>query len=419
MGFLSEKPYTAVSSSIEAMTRHDSEQEDIVEIIELLDIIRLQPTGPTEAARALRKKLKYGSNQQQMRALIILETLVANGGKKLRPLYQDENLLERLRILATAQVSSPIVKKKVQSLFLGWHNEYKGVNGYEQLAALYKQLPLKRKPARNYADDEVDERDRYRQGGSNYSSGNLSGKRGSDISRDTGNARQYYSSSSRVSSNGNYGNTGNSTGSVSRSRSGSGTSRAYLPVTVAPISRLDSKEKAKIKSVLAEAQAASTDLSNALKMTNREEELSTENEEATEHFEKCKLLRRAVLKYIHSSESEDLIGALIHVNEELINSLQTYEEFSRPMDDDSDSEYDYDDEPEEGKSDSSIQQGMAKIQLDSGNITDSESENEFIPSQGPSPPKRRNPPPIPSKPKTLSHVETQDDDNPFGDSHVI
>lgn len=45
MGFLSDKPYTAVSSTIERLTDETHDDDDFSEIVELVDIIRIRTTG--------------------------------------------------------------------------------------------------------------------------------------------------------------------------------------------------------------------------------------------------------------------------------------------------------------------------------------------------------------------------------------
>lgn len=51
------KPYTAITVQIDRLTSEQYEEDDISGIIDLVDVIRIQDSGPTEAARALRKKL--------------------------------------------------------------------------------------------------------------------------------------------------------------------------------------------------------------------------------------------------------------------------------------------------------------------------------------------------------------------------
>lgn len=55
-------------------------------IPELTEAITLQGGGPTEAARCVRKQLKYGSVHGQKRTLTILGALVENAG----PRFQSE-----------------------------------------------------------------------------------------------------------------------------------------------------------------------------------------------------------------------------------------------------------------------------------------------------------------------------------------
>jgi LAS seventeen-binding protein 5 len=51
------KPYTAITVQIDRLTSEQYEENDIGGIVDLIEVIRIQESGPTEAARALRKKL--------------------------------------------------------------------------------------------------------------------------------------------------------------------------------------------------------------------------------------------------------------------------------------------------------------------------------------------------------------------------
>jgi hypothetical protein len=52
-----KKPYTAVTVQIDRLTSEQYEENDLSGIPDLVEVIRIQDTGPTEAARAIRKKL--------------------------------------------------------------------------------------------------------------------------------------------------------------------------------------------------------------------------------------------------------------------------------------------------------------------------------------------------------------------------
>ena len=51
------KPYSAVTAQIERLTGEGYEVDDLSGIVDLIEVINLQNSGPTEAARAIRKKL--------------------------------------------------------------------------------------------------------------------------------------------------------------------------------------------------------------------------------------------------------------------------------------------------------------------------------------------------------------------------
>lgn len=402
MGLLSDnKPYTAVTANIERLVSEEYPEDDVVEIIELVEIINIRPTGPTEAARALRKKLKYGNTHNKLRALTILDALIQNGGKQMSGLYRDANLLERLRLTATETTVDDRVKRKMKALFYGWSQDLKGVPGCEDLTRLYNELPQRTrraKPPPKYLHDSEEEEDRDHDHDHDSRVGSSSRRRRDDAEDAP------VSSSRRIHSR-----HGSTSSPFNRSRSNSLNDSPACKSKRKPAQRLSkadlAKERPRIQQVLAEANTAATNLNNALKLVNRELELATENEHATRCFKRCKVLRRQVLKYIHSIVSEDYLGSLIHANEELVTSLQLYDVMSQP---DSDSE----------KEDWKVDRRMRKLTLSDEGETESEgSEQEQSPPAAV--PKRRPPPPISPKPAHLrGHVKESDEENPFADSHV-
>lgn len=95
-----------------------------------------------------------------------------------------------------------------------------------------------------------------------------------------------------------------------------------------------------MKSHIAEALIAATNLVNTLQTINRERERISENATALQRFEACKQLRRKILRYIHHVESEQWLGSLLHANDELVTALMTFEQLDRSIDADSDSDDD-------------------------------------------------------------------------------
>lgn len=138
---LQKKPYSAVTVTIENLTGERYEEDDLSGIPELVEVIGLQGTGPSEAARAIRKKLKYGSVHRQIRALVILDGLIQNAGPRFQRAFADEPLLERLRVCGTSDLSDPDVKNKCRELFRQWA-QYANTAGLQQIARLHKVREL-------------------------------------------------------------------------------------------------------------------------------------------------------------------------------------------------------------------------------------------------------------------------------------
>jgi len=152
--FQQKKPYSAVTVAVESLTSEQYEEDDLSGIPDLVEAIKLQATGPAEAARAIRKKLKYGNVHRQIRALTILDGLIQNAGPRFQRTFADEMLLERLRVCGTSDLSDPLVKMKCKELFRQWAAEYKNTRGLEQVAALYKvhqTITFKYWPTYNFA----------------------------------------------------------------------------------------------------------------------------------------------------------------------------------------------------------------------------------------------------------------------------
>jgi len=137
MALSQKKPYSAVTVAIERLTAETYEEDDLSGIPDLVEVIKLQDTGPAEPARALRKKLKYGSAHRQLRALTLLDGLIQNAGSRFQRTFVDEPLLERLRVCGSSDLSDPDVKKKCRELFNNWA-QYKSVPGMERIAKLHK-----------------------------------------------------------------------------------------------------------------------------------------------------------------------------------------------------------------------------------------------------------------------------------------
>lgn len=433
MGFLSDKPYTAITANIERLVKSEYEEDDVCELPDLMEIIILRPDGPTEAARAIRKKLKYGTPHEQLRALTLLDAFVENGGKPFGALYRDEMLLERIRVTASGTV--PVdgkVKTKAQNLCIGWRNSFKNTPGYEKLSALSKQLPLRVKKERptprylqnddGYSEEEQDEDEDEPHVSSSrrIHSRNASASHSRSASNSYNDGRH-----SRTASGSGFKAPKENKVKSSRSRQAKSKGSGTPP----ELPRLNMMiEKPKIKQTLADSATAAINLKNALQLINLDRELPTENQEATDSFDRCRKLRRRVLRYIHSVEGDELLGPLIHANEELVAALKLYDQKTR---EDSDSDWrSQQSEDEEEISHATRRVGNMNIRdqqydddYDNASVSRSDSDYEE-PEPEPAHIKKRAPPPISPKPAGLRSPraavpDDDEDDDPFADSNQV
>lgn len=319
----SSKPYSAITVQINRLTSEHYEADDMSGIVDLIEVIRLQTGGPTEAARAIRKKLKYGSVDQQLRALTVLDGLIENAGPRFQRAFADEPLLERLRVCATDSLSDSEVKMKCQVLFRQWTVAYQSTQGMERIVALQKQLPKRKKPVTQAQSKVLQETER-------------------EANEDPFGSTEDESMS----------------GESSSIASPSLTPRSNAAASITPTPKyhpkklkLDKhskrsrsrtfnleKEKPQLLQAIASASVASTNLMNALKLLNREKLRVSEHAETVNRFETCKGLRRQILRYIQHVESEQWLGSLINANDSLVEALMAYEILDKSVDDDSDSE---------------------------------------------------------------------------------
>ncbi|KAI9733892.1 MAG: putative actin patch assembly and actin polymerization protein [Cirrosporium novae-zelandiae] len=395
--FSSPKPFSAVTVQIDQLTSEEFEENDLGGIPDLIEVIRLQSTGPTEAARALRKKLKYGNVHRQLRALTLLDGLIQNAGPRFQRVFADEPLLERLRVAGVDPVSDPEVKAKCRQLFGQWAVSYKGTPGMEGVAALYRQLPQRKKPARQQPSKVLKE----------------------------------------TEAEAGFGTTTTITGGVhSPTSSISGPSRplslSATPSLLSPTKNKNKKEKTKpfnlekekpeLQKAIGLASVASTNLMNALKFINRENNRVSEDKEASKRFEECKQLRRQILGYIQLIESEQWLGSLIHANDELVTALRAFELLDKSIEDDSDSEDAWED--------------SSAVKSSSAGKQDAADALAGLHLQSPSSPKSKPPrplsipiPPPPANGKERlqeseseseeSEVEEEDENDPFADRNAV
>lgn len=271
---------------------------------------------------------KYGSVDQQLRALTVLDGLIENAGPQFQRTFADEPLLERLRVCATDSLTDPEVKKKCQILFRQWAASYHTTAGMERIVALQKQLPKRKKQVTQAQSRVIQETERE---ANEDPFGNEDDNTGST----TGHAMGSLGSPSRnsFSSPSTAGSTLQSMPKASKSSKPEKLKNKHKHKAF----NLE-KEKPQLLQTIASSSVASTNLMNALKLLNRENIRVSQHAETINRFETCKALRRQVLRYIQHVESEQWLGSLINANDSLVDALMAFEILDKSVDDDSDSE---------------------------------------------------------------------------------
>ncbi|PQK16969.1 hypothetical protein BB8028_0007g01690 [Beauveria bassiana] len=328
------KPYSAVTATIENLTAESFAEDDLSGIVELIEAIELQASGPTEAARAIRKKLKYGNVHRQVRALALLDGLIQNAGPRFRRTFADEPLLERLRVCGSSDLTDAAVRSKCRELFREWA-QYAKTPGLERIARLHKELPKRKVGVTQQRSKVIRETEENPFG---------------DDEEEEATRRAADAAATATAPSSSAGPSHKSSRSTSLPSSGSGSTGLFSSLTKDSSSKKHSKkggkrkpfnleaEKEQMKTVIAESSIASINLLNALQSINREKERISANQTAVQRFETCKQLRRRVLRYIHHVEHEQWLGGLLHANDELVHALMTYEQLDQSIDADSDSD---------------------------------------------------------------------------------
>ncbi|KAJ7897086.1 hypothetical protein B0H14DRAFT_2676852 [Mycena olivaceomarginata] len=133
--FNREKPHSSITDWVDILTADSVADEAYDGSVYL----HSSPPSPTEASRAIRKKLKHGRPHQQYRAVVILKALVENCGHKFQTTFADAPLLETIKHLANDQMTDKKVKKKLTAYVEAMEREARRKAKQEREQAKEKQ----------------------------------------------------------------------------------------------------------------------------------------------------------------------------------------------------------------------------------------------------------------------------------------
>ncbi|GAA5893253.1 Lsb5p [Sporobolomyces salmoneus] len=318
-GFGNEKPRSSVSALIDILCLDKYEEDSYEGITEIVESINLQDTGPTEASRAIRKKLKYSDVHGQLRALTILKALVENCGPRFQTTFANDRLVDRIKVSAGDPHTDERVKKKIASVLASWNRQFKDDPKMQLVAGLYRTCGFgaaKAAQAQRSAATEAYEREkaRYELEASQRAERKASEQRARQAEKDRLAAEKAKRKAAAQGSE--------------------GTRNRRPPFNF-------EQEKPKILASVGQGTQSAQALINALQHVNREKESVTTNPRVQQCLEKAKTDRKVVVRYIQlvdADESGEFIGSLIATNEQIVNAVQLYDRMTKPVELDSDDE---------------------------------------------------------------------------------
>lgn len=435
MPIFGEKPFTSITVKVNHLctpNRNPDLEDELMELFldDLLSLIKLQPTGASEAARALRKKIKYGATVgEQTLALNLVELLVLNGGPKIgKTVASDEKLADVLRnvISGTGRLGAGTpypdeVVTLARNIARGWRSELGGESGYKLFATLYQAAPARSQRSRGHAGSEA----------------RRSGPDGSPAPRQPpprpNAASPYASELAQSGSRGSRGtNPRDERGKSKLKKSKSRRGIAYADEEFR-IPQINYKVEApRIRAVIADCQTHTTALENAL-LTVGAGSSPLDDKRASKEFELCRKIRHKVLRYLQyvgagdahekSDEilalDEEFLGALIGANEQLVNAFQKFDKACGYTEENPAAYHEADRESMRDESDESYYTESLDDELnerfDSLQTGSSSAQVQ---------PETHRPPPVPetfARPQ-INRVESAvstESGNPFGDGHQV
>ncbi|ORY66925.1 hypothetical protein BCR35DRAFT_308360 [Leucosporidium creatinivorum] len=314
-----EKPRSSITAFLDVLCIEKYEEDDYEGIPEMVEAINLQYTGPAEAARAIRKKLKYSNVHGQLRALTILKALTENGGPKFQAALKDSSngLIDRLKLMAGDPHTDDRVKKKIMSVLGSWYRQFKDDPTMQSVAGVYASCGGGKKTVSRTAATEAYERQQAKYEQEARERAERKALERSNKEKEKARLAQEKEDRAKAKRNPQQ-------------------ARVKRP----PFNF--EKEKPQILTSVAAGTQSAQALINALQHVNREKESVFDNERVQTCLAKVKNDRKAVVRYIRLVDMDaegDFIGTLIATNEQILASLALYDRMSKPVELDSDDEH--------------------------------------------------------------------------------
>ncbi|WVR00260.1 hypothetical protein IAU59_007403 [Kwoniella sp. CBS 9459] len=374
------KPHSSITDWIEVLSSDRYEELSLDGIPELVESVNIQAyQGTTEAARAIRKKLKYGNVHRQLRALVILRALTENAGKGFQLGWANQQLMDRLKEMANDSLLDPKVKRRLILVFHAWSIQYKDEPRMQEVARLYAKYggagPGVKKPttmshtkAPSTSTSSAPTSSAARKGTFDddifsHEWAPSKGQRGPDTYTDLAAAKadadqRKREREQRILMEQREAEVERRERELRRKQDMAALEARRQKEAAEEAERRRKakedakkrgaqpkrppfdfqKEKPQIMISVANAIQCANNLVNSCRHIDRTVENVLENPKVQDNLDKAKAARRNIIRYIQVVTDEEFVGTLLEANEKIVEAIQLYDRLSKPAVLDSDSE---------------------------------------------------------------------------------
>ncbi|KAG8752003.1 putative actin patch assembly and actin polymerization protein [Ceratobasidium sp. 423] len=250
----------------------------------------------------------------------MLKALVENCGPKFQMSFANDQLVDRLKLMSQDPMTDEHVKRKLMSVLASWHRQFKDDPKMHTVSNLYLQCGGGKRSTpgqgttspRPHAETLYEQHQRKAEEEARDRTERKAKEREAKEEEKRKLKEEKLAAKERE-----------------RKARSQPTRRPFVYET----------EKPKILQTIAEASQASTNLVNAVKRVNREQESVTTNADVQECLTTAKAVRKQLIRYIQLAiQKEEVIGTLLDTNERIIAAIQLYDKMSKSPDQDSDEE---------------------------------------------------------------------------------
>ncbi|KAG0227560.1 putative actin patch assembly and actin polymerization protein [Actinomortierella wolfii] len=141
---------TQITSSIDAITSLNV-ISDWAAVAQLCEQVNAKDDGAKEAAKALRKKLRYGRPQQQMNAISLIQAMINGCGAKFKAQMATAKFAEDIEAVAISEATDVNVKIQLMESLEEWAAIFSTEPGLTIIPQLYNTLVRNNTPRRRNA----------------------------------------------------------------------------------------------------------------------------------------------------------------------------------------------------------------------------------------------------------------------------